>query len=96
MSKKKKNNKKLTASYIPFGESVFGMEDMFAQGAAALDMAAIMAIEAGDVEALIEIGGRWAAMAVEIARIKIPDDEEVIKVGFGFSCEKEVEDNVPN
>jgi hypothetical protein len=96
MSKKNKKNKRRHASYVPFGDSVFGMEDMFAQGAAALDMAAIMAIDAGDIGALMQIGAQWTEMATEIAKIKMPEDEDVVRVGFGFSCEKEVEDNVPS
>lgn len=90
LSKKKKNKNNL--EYTPFGDSVFGMEDMFAQGATALDIAAIVAIENRDVKSLIKIGAKYTAMAAAIARIDVQPEEE-IRLGFGFCMEREVEDD---
>jgi len=88
MSKKNKKSKALV--YIPFGDSEFGMEEMFAQGAAALDIAAILAIRNGDVESLINVGSKYIDMANAINGIE-PHSQE-IKLGFGFCMEGEIED----
>lgn len=89
MSKKNKKRNKL--SYIPFGDAEFGMEEMFAQGASALDIAATIAIRNGDVKSLINIGSQYIIMANAIAGISTGPHEE-IKLGFGFCMEREVED----
>jgi len=88
MSKKKKKGKLV---YIPFGDTEFGMEEMFAQGASALDIAAVLAIQNGDVKSLINIGSKYINMANAIAGIQ-PNHNEDIKLGFGFCMEREVED----
>lgn len=86
-----KKNKKSKLTYIPFGDTEFGMEEMFAQGASALDIAAVIAIQNQDVKSLIKIGATYINMANSIAGIE-PGAREEIKLGFGFCMEREVED----
>lgn len=79
--------------YNPLGDSEpFGMEEMFAQGAAALDLAAIFALERQDVDALISVGREWTRMAKAIGSLEVIDEEKRPKIKFGFGHYDEEEE----
>lgn len=96
MSKKKKKEEEVVEiGYHPLGDEPFGMEEMFAQGAAALDLAAVIAHERQDVDALIRVGHEWTKMAEAISSVEVVDDAKkpVIRFGFGQEILEEEEEN---
>lgn len=82
-------------SYSPLGEQEeFGAEEMFAQGAAALDIAAIYAIERRDSEMLVKIAREWTRMGSAISGIEPQEEPKKVIHKFGFGKENvEEEDN---
>lgn len=97
MSKKKKEKPEeevVEIGYHPIGNQPFGMEEMFAQGAAALDLAAVIAHERQDVDALIRVGHEWTRMAKAISTVEVVEDEKrpVIEFGFGGGIHKKEEE----
>ena len=79
-------SEELELSYSPLGEQEFGAEEMFAQGAAALDMAAIFAIERRDSDGLIRVAREWTRMGSALSGIEAPEEKKIIR-NFGFSKE---------
>lgn len=68
---------KARPKYEPIGDDL-NFEVAFLQAAAALDLAAILAVESRDAERLESIGGHWIAMADRLMpnRHAQDDDEE--------------------
>jgi hypothetical protein len=78
-------------TYTPLSEE-FGFEEMFTQGAAALDLAAIFALERKDVEGLILIAREWTRMGSAISGIEIvPEEKNKLKFGFNKETVEEEE-----
>lgn len=84
----------LEITYTPLGDEPFGEKEMFAQGAAALDLAAIFALEQKDVSGLVNVAKAWTKLGLALAGIEELTEEKSIKLKFGFSKESvEEEDN---
>jgi hypothetical protein len=84
----------LEISYTPIGDEPFGAAEMFAQGATALDLAAVLALENKDYDALLKVASGWSKLARTIAGIELEPDEPKKVQKFGFSKEiEEEEDN---
>jgi hypothetical protein len=83
-------------TYIPLSEE-FGAEEMFAQGAAALDLAAIFALERKDFDGLIRVAREWTRMGAAISGIDIPEEgKKVLKFGFNKESVEEENDGEAN
>ena len=78
-------------TYIPLSDE-FGAEEMFAQGAAALDLAAIFALERKDFDGLTRVAREWTRMASAVAGIDAPEEGKKVMLKFGFSKEPVEED----
>jgi hypothetical protein len=74
-------------TYVPLGGQQFGAEEMFAQGAAALDLAAIFALERKDTEGLINVAKEWTRMAKAVSGVEALPEEKRLTMKFGFSQE---------
>lgn len=74
-------------TYIPLGAQQFGAEEMFAQGAAALDLAAIFALERKDIDGLIKVAKEWTRMAKAVSGVEALPEEKRLMMKFGFSQE---------
>lgn len=80
-------------SYTPLSDE-FGAEEMFAQGAAALDLAAVFALENKDFDGLIRVAREWTRMGTAISGIEaLPEDGKKLVLKFGFSKENEEEED---
>lgn len=80
-------------SYTPLSDE-FGAEEMFAQGAAALDLAAVFALENKDFDGLIRVAREWTRMGAAISGIEaLPEDSKKLVLKFGFSKESEEEED---
>lgn len=78
-------------SYEPLAEQEFGFEEMFAQGASALDLAAVLALERKDIESLIKVAREWTRMAKAVSSIEtLPEDSKKTILKFGFNKEEDV------
>lgn len=82
----------LEISYTPIGDEPFGAAEMFAQGATALDLAAVLALENKDYEALLRVASGWSKLARTIAGIELEPEEPKKVQKFGFSKETEEEE----
>lgn len=74
-------------TYVPLGTHQFGAEEMFAQGAAALDLAAIFALERKDIDGLVKVAKEWTKMAKVVSGIEALPEEKRLTMKFGFSQE---------
>lgn len=80
-------------SYTPIaGDDPFGVGEMLAQGASALDLAAVLALEKNDYKTLVRIGREWGKLAKVMAGIEIVPEENKKVQKFGFSKEEEERD----
>ena len=79
-------------SYTPLPEE-FGAEEMFAQGAAAIDLAAIFALERKDFDGLIRVAREWTRMGATISGVDAPEEGKKVVLKFGFSKEPVEEEN---
>lgn len=82
----------LEISYTPIGDEAFGAAEMFAQGATALDLAAVLALEAKDYDALLKVASGWTKLARTVASIELEPEEPKKVQKFGFSKENEEEE----
>ncbi len=82
----------LEISYTPIGDEPFGAAEMFAQGATALDLAAVLALEAKDYDALLRVASGWTKLARTVAGIELEPEEPKKVQKFGFSKENEEEE----
>lgn len=85
-------------TYIPLGDEPFGEKEMFAQGAAALDLAAIFALEQKDVAGLVNVAKGWTKLGLALAGIEELTEEKkvLLKFGFGKDIEEENSGETPN
>lgn len=74
-------------TYEPLGGGEFGAAEIFAQGAAALDLAAIFALERRDVEGLVKVAREWTRMGAAVLEISGDDDAKKTPLKFGFRGE---------
>jgi hypothetical protein len=74
-------------TYEPLGASEFGAAEIFAQGAAALDLAAIFALERRDVDGLVKVAREWTRMGAAVLEISGDDDTKKTPLKFGFRGE---------
>jgi len=74
-------------TYAPIGTQEFGAEEMFSQGAAALDLAAIFALERKDIDGLVKVAREWTRMAKAVSGIEALPEEKRLTMKFGFSQE---------
>ena len=74
-------------TYMPLGTQRFGAEEMFAQGAAALDLAAIFALERKDIDGLVKVAQEWTRMAKVVSGVEALPEEKRLIMKFGFSQE---------
>lgn len=74
-------------TYTPLGDQVFGAEEMFAQGAAALDLAAIFSLERKDADGLVKVAEGWTKMVKALSTIESLPEEKRLTIKFGFSQE---------
>src|SRR5688500_6931192 len=80
-------------TYTPLSEE-FGAEEMFAQGAAALDLAAIFALKKEDSDGLIRVARECTRLGTAISGIEaLPEDGKKLVLKFGFSKENEEEED---
>lgn len=79
-------------NYIPLDEKEFGAAEIFAQGASALDLAAIFALERRDSDALIRVAREWTRLGSAILEISTEDELKKTPLKFGFRGE-EAEEN---
>lgn len=80
-------------TYTPLSDE-FGAEEMFAQGAAALDLAAVFALEIKDFDGLIRVAREWTRLGAAISGIEaLPEDGKKLVLKFGFSKESEEEED---
>lgn len=81
----------LEITYIPLGNEPFGEKEMFAQGAAALDLAAIFALEQKDVAGLVSVAKAWTKMGAVVAGMEDVAEEKKVFLKFGFG--KDIEED---
>lgn len=74
-------------TYEPLGAGEFGAAEIFAQGAAALDLAAIFALERRDVDGLVKVAREWTRMGAAVLEISEEDDTKKTPLKFGFRGE---------
>lgn len=74
-------------TYEPLGGQEFGAAEIFAQGAAALDLAAIFALERRDVEGLVKVAREWTRMGAAVLEISEDADSNKKPFKFGFRGE---------
>lgn len=74
-------------TYEPIGSQDFGAAEIFAQGAAALDLAAIFALERRDADGLIKVAREWTRMGAAVLEISDEDDSKKTPLRFGFRGE---------
>ncbi len=79
--------------YTPLDEKEFGAAEIFAQGASALDLAAIFALERRDPEALIRVAREWTRLGAAILEISTDDDLKKTPLKFGFRGEEAEEES---
>ncbi len=81
----------LEITYVPLGDEPFGEREMFAQGAAALDLAAIFALEQKDVAGLVSVAKAWTKMGQVVAGLEDTPEEKKVFLKFGFG--KDIEED---
>lgn len=85
--------------YNPLGDQPFGLEEMMAQSAAALDLAAVFAHDRKDIDSLIRVSEGWTKLAKVITSLEVDDIPKKTKIKFGFGPdvdeEEEEEDGEP-
>lgn len=88
----------LEITYVPLGDEPFGEKEMFAQGAAALDLAAIFALEQKDVAGLVNVAKGWTKLGLALAGIEELTEEKkvLLKFGFGKDIEEEKSGETPS
>lgn len=87
------NDEVVEISYTPLSDE-FGAEEMFSQGAAALDLAAVFALENKDFDGLIRVAREWTRMGAAVSGIEaLPEDGKKLVLKFGFSKENEEEED---
>jgi hypothetical protein len=74
--------------YTPLEDREFGAAEIFAQGASALDLAAIFALERRDPEALIRVAREWTRLGSAILEIAAEEDLKKTPLKFGFRGEE--------
>lgn len=79
-------------TYEPLGGQDFGAAEIFAQGAAALDLAAIFALERRDVDGLIKVAREWTRMGAAVLEISDEGDSKKTPIKFGFRGENAEEE----
>jgi len=81
-------------TYVPLDDKEFGAAEIFAQGAAALDLAAIFALERRDIEGLVKVAREWTRMGAAVLEISEDGDSKKTPLKFGFRGEMaEVEES---
>lgn len=80
-------------TYVPLSAEEVGADEMFSQGASALDLAAIFAIERRDHESLTAIAREWIRMGKAISGMEVVPEDKKTKLKFGFNKEVEEEEN---
>jgi hypothetical protein len=99
MSEEKESESEIEEiTYAPLGGQEFGADEMFAQGAAALDLAAIFALDRKDFDGLIRVAREWTRMASVVSGIEaLPPESKREPLKFGFHKESaEEEENAEN
>jgi len=93
MSEENIEDEVVEITYIPLGNDPFGEKEMFAQGAAALDLAAIFALEQKDVAGLVAVAKAWTKLGQTVAGIEDLEEEKKVFLKFGFGEDIEEEKN---
>lgn len=73
-------------TYTPLSGEI-ELDDVFGQGAAALDLAAIFALDRKDVDGLVKIAREWTRLGSALAGIESLPEENKKKINFGFNKE---------
>lgn len=81
-------SEELEIGYTPLDDKEFGSAEIFAQGASALDLAAIFALERRDPDALIRVAREWTRLGAAILEIAAEDDLKKTPLKFGFRGEE--------
>lgn len=78
--------------YNPIGDQPFGLEEMLAQSASSLDLAALIALNRDDVDALIRVGEGWTKLAEVMSSIESEQLPKKPVIKFGFRPEEPEEE----